>query len=170
MIKNIFCEIKKIRFFKKDKSLPSVLYVRFHKLSAFSAAGALCALMVLLAGLNIIIFAAIFALSAALFLMAAAYKYSLEQRGFKAVEGEITFSKEGPLSSFKMLRKAPFSGIIYYHLKDDYGGIYRFDADKSGEEIPQNSRVVVYLPLDEQCYERSGVTVLPRILGYEVLS
>lgn len=169
IFKNIRAFLKSISFAKKTDA-PSSLYTRFYKILGMSILSLAIMLACIVCGmLSLTLIISFGVLSVGLFTYALLYKHSLETKGFTVIRGKITFVKEGiSTSADTLLKSKTMKRPSYYLLKGDDGKTYRFAANKVDDELPVGSAVKLYAPKDVETYERSGITYLTVMWGYEL--
>ena len=152
--------MKQINFnlFRKSDHVPACLYARYRSLLFLALITVLIALGCAFTGVfSGILFPAVFSgLALSFLIMAVLYKRSLETRGYCRVCGTVTFIKEGFSPGHLNLRSEGIKRPSYYHVKTDDGEIFHVPADRR-TELPLNSKVAVYAPLDVYTYERNGI-------------
>ena len=168
--RNISKTLSAISFSKKTDA-PAILYARFYKLLAM--AGFCLALVFACLLARIFLSAAITAsfsiLSLSLFFCAFYYKYCLEQKGYTRIQGKITFAKESFSPSADLaVKNRTLKRVSYYHVKTPDGKTYRLPANRTCDDLPEESVVNVYAPVNVPSYERGGITYLVMIWAYEL--
>jgi len=164
---NIFSYIS----FAKKTDAPAILYARFYKILTMAGLSLFILLSCIAAG---IIFSAALIVSfgllaLGLFAGAFIYKHKLEAEGFTKIRGCIVFVKESiSPSAQSLLKEGSVKRASYYLLRTKDGKTYRIPANKTGDDLPEGADVILYAPRDSGTYERSGITYLAAIWGYEL--
>ena len=166
--------LEKILFWRnKDlpetEYIPPILYRRFYLIVILAplcfVTGILCAII----GIGstwyfpIIFFTGV---ALAILFVALYYLYNIKHKGYYVIEGTITYIKE--TSAVRNIGRS--SRPILYHVTDDDGITYHIPVHKGNAELPLNSRIRVYAPINVSIVELSGIYRLSSIWCYELVA
>ena len=166
----IFATVKEFSLTERKESVPAILYSRYGKLLLY-AAGCLVAAIVSLvavAGLKIMLFATFMSMAIVFFVLAAAFKVSIDTGRFSRYDGEVTYVKESLSTSGLNLKDRSLKRPAYYHIRTYNGEIYQIPAHKQNAEIPLGSKITFYAPKDAVIMDRNGVHTVSPVWAYEV--
>lgn len=154
------------------KASPEILRKRFYKLLTIAVLTFIVGSIFMLIGFGtpfvIMIIFWLTSFSAAG--LAVKYKYDLEHKGYKTIEGIVTYKKELFNTSTGALKKSSLNRAFYYHIKcNTTGKLYRLDVTKGNEDLPLKSKVCLYYPPTALETNSNGITIVSPIWAYEIL-
>jgi len=97
------------------------------------------------------------------------YKHDLEFKGYRIIEGIVTYKKEIFTIPTNITKSSSTKRPYYYHIKDEEGKLYRLDVTKGNEDLPLRCHVRLYAPTNALETISNGITIISPIWVYEII-